>query len=102
MTGSSLNFLCISTFYKGVDFLKRCKAEGNNVYLLTKKKLENEDWPWDAIDEVFYIEEWNQNNITTGPDVITTYKNLARLYEKMGQKRLAEAIRVKLMKMEKK
>ena len=66
MTGSSLNFLCISTFYKGVDFLKRCKAEGNNVYLLTKKKLENEDWPWDAIDEVFYIEEWNQNNITKG------------------------------------
>jgi len=66
MTGTSLNFLCVSTFYKGVDFLKRCKAEGNNVYLLTRKKLEHEQWPWDAIDDVFYIEEWNQHDVTKG------------------------------------
>ena len=61
-----LNFLCISTFYKGVDFLKRCKAEGNKVYLLTKKQLEHENWPWDAIEDTFYIESWNQNDITKG------------------------------------
>lgn len=66
MAGASLNFLCISTFYKGVDFLKRCKAEGNNVYLLTKKKLENENWPWDSIDDVFYIENWNEKDIIKG------------------------------------
>lgn len=66
MTGISLNFLCVSTYYKGVDFLKRCKAEGNNVYLLTRKKLEHEDWPWDAIEDVFYIEEWNQLDVTKG------------------------------------
>lgn len=66
MAETALNFLCISTFFKGVDFLKRCKAEGNNVYLLTKKKLEHEDWPWDAIDEVFYIENWDQSDVTKG------------------------------------
>lgn len=66
MAGAPLNFLCISTFYKGVDFLKRCKTEGNNVYLLTKKKLEQENWPWDAIDEVFYIENWNEKDIIKG------------------------------------
>ena len=66
MAGAPLNFLCISTFYKGVDFLKRCKAEGNNVYLLTKKKLEHENWPWDAIDDVFYIENWNEKDIIKG------------------------------------
>ncbi|HEX9828298.1 MAG TPA: ATPase [Flavobacteriaceae bacterium] len=66
MTGPSLNFLCISTFYKGVDFLKRCKAEGNKVYLLTKKKLEHDNWPWESIDDVFYIENWNEKDIVKG------------------------------------
>jgi biotin carboxylase len=66
MASQPLNFLCISTFYKGVDFLKRCKAEGNKVYLLTKKKLEHENWPWDAIDDVFYIENWNEKDIIKG------------------------------------
>lgn len=61
-----LNFLCISTYFKGVDFLKSCKAEGNNVYLLTKKRLEHEKWPWESIDDVFYVEEWNQKDITKG------------------------------------
>ena len=66
MSDRQLNFLCISTYYKGQDFLKSCKAEGNNVYLLTRKKLEGENWPWEVIDDVFYIEEWNQNDVTKG------------------------------------
>lgn len=66
MAKKALNFLCISTYYKGVDFLKACKAEGNNVYLLTKKKLEHEAWPWDHIDEVFYIENWNEAHVSKG------------------------------------
>jgi hypothetical protein len=51
-----LNFLCVTFYYKGVDFIKSCKAEGNTVYLLTKKKLEHHAWPWESIDEVFYME----------------------------------------------
>ena len=66
MANTSLNFLCISTFYKGVDFLKRCKAEGNNVYLLTMKKLEHENWPFEALEDVFYIEQWNDRDIAKG------------------------------------
>jgi hypothetical protein len=66
MSQEPLNFLCITTYYKGNDFLKSCKKEGNNVYLLTKKKLENEDWAWDAIEDVFYIDEWNQQEVIKG------------------------------------
>jgi hypothetical protein len=66
MADRTLNFLCISTFFKGIDFLKSCKAEGNNVYLMTKKSLENEAWPWESIDDVFYIDKWNQNDVTKG------------------------------------
>lgn len=61
-----LNFLCVTTYHKGADFIKSCKAEGNNVYLLTKKKLEHEEWPWEAIDDVFYVENWNQSDVTKG------------------------------------
>jgi hypothetical protein len=66
MAERTLNFLCISTYFKGEDFLKSCKAEGNNVYLMTNKSLENEDWPWDSIEDVYYIEAWNQEDITKG------------------------------------
>jgi len=66
MSKQPLNFLCISTYFKGEDFLKSCKAEGNNVYLLTKKKYEHEPWPWESIDDVFYIEEWNQDDVSKG------------------------------------
>src|SRR5690606_27992488 len=63
---TSLNFLCISNYFKGVDFLKSCKNEGNKVYLLTKKKLENEPWPWEYIEDVFYIDDWHQEHVKKG------------------------------------
>jgi hypothetical protein len=66
MSKKPLNFLCISTYFKGEDFLKSCKAEGNNVYLLTKKKYEHEPWPWESIADVFYIEKWNQEDVSKG------------------------------------
>ena len=66
MPKRALNFLCISTYFKGVDFLKSCKEQGNNVFLLTKKSLEDKDWPWQSIDDVFYIEKWDQQDVTKG------------------------------------
>jgi len=30
------------------------------------KKLEHEAWPWEAIDDVFYIEKWNDNDVIKG------------------------------------
>ncbi len=50
-----LSFLCIATYFKGEAFLKACKALGNTVYLLTDKKLADQPWPHDAIDEIFYL-----------------------------------------------
>lgn len=64
-------FLCIASFYKGAAFLEGCKAAGNNVLLVTSKHLENEPWPWEAIDDVFYIEadkneDWNLDHLIGG------------------------------------
>lgn len=63
-----LTFLCISSYFKGEAFLKACKDAGNTVYLITSKKLENEAWPWESIDEVYYMHEdekkrWNLNDL---------------------------------------
>ena len=66
MKKDKLNILCISTYFKGVAFIKACKEDGNNVYLLTKKKLENEEWPWESIDETFYIDNWNTDHVISG------------------------------------
>ncbi|HNQ26945.1 MAG TPA: hypothetical protein PKL92_03405, partial [Aquaticitalea sp.] len=66
MSNKPLNFLCITTFFKGEAFLESCKAEGNNVYLLTKNELKDEAWPWNSIDDVYYIEEWNHDNVIKG------------------------------------
>ncbi|MCP9237055.1 acetyl-CoA carboxylase biotin carboxylase subunit family protein [Lewinella sp. JB7] len=51
-----MTFLCISCYFKGVPFLRACKAAGNTVYLLTVKKLEHDPWPREAIDEFFFLE----------------------------------------------
>ncbi|MCU0682716.1 MAG: ATP-grasp domain-containing protein [Polyangiaceae bacterium] len=48
-----LTFLCLSSYFKGNDFLRACKAEGCRVLLLTVDKLLGEAWPRDAIDEIF-------------------------------------------------
>jgi biotin carboxylase len=48
-----LTFLCLSSYFKGNDFLRACKAEGCRVLLLTVDKLLGEAWPRDAVDEIF-------------------------------------------------
>lgn len=52
-----LTILCISSYEKGQEFLRTCRAEGCRVLLMTTEKLRNADWPREAIDETFYIPE---------------------------------------------
>lgn len=71
MSNTSLGFLCVSRFFKGNDFLTANKAAGNRVYLLTSSKLKHEAWPWEAIEEVFYVDEdaqgnWNMEHVIKG------------------------------------
>jgi hypothetical protein len=67
---NSKTFLCISNYFKGSDFLIQLKKLGNKVYLVTSEKLRNEAWPFDYIDEVFYMEgqdvDWNLEHLLLG------------------------------------
>jgi biotin carboxylase len=52
-----LTILCVSSYEKGQEFIRTCKAIGCRVYLLTVEKLRNADWPHEVIDEMFFMPE---------------------------------------------
>lgn len=66
-----ITFLCVSSYFKGNDFLRGMKSTGATVYLLTSKKLEDKPWAREALDDIFYIEqgpnnEWNMEHVAGG------------------------------------
>ena len=50
-----LNIVCLATYFKGVDFIRECKAQGCHVVLITKEKMLNEDWPRDVLDDLIAV-----------------------------------------------
>ncbi len=79
-----LTFLCISTYFKGNEFLKSCKLAGNKVLLVTEKKLEHKPWVREFIDEIFYMEtpeneEFNLQNLVKGLAYLMQEKKIDRI-----------------------
>src|SRR5215204_4308964 len=50
-----LNIICLATYFKGVDFIRECKAHGCNVVLITKEKMLQEDWPRDSLNDLIAV-----------------------------------------------
>lgn len=72
-----MTILCISTYFKGVDFIKESKALGNRVLLLTDAKLKEKPWPKECIDEFFYLEQI-ENSFSTYDIIIQGLSGLFR------------------------
>ncbi len=70
MANTFSTFLCISNYFKGSDFLTYLKNQGNKVFLVTSEELQNKPWPWDHIDEVFYMPgkdlDWDLDTLLQG------------------------------------
>ena len=70
MKKNNKTYVCISNYFKGADFLINLKKSGNTVFLVTSEKLRNKPWPFDHIDEVFYMEgqdvDWNLEHLLLG------------------------------------
>ncbi|PYS50154.1 MAG: ATPase [Acidobacteria bacterium] len=47
-----LTFLCLASYFKGVEFLRECKRQGARVILVTKEKFLQEDWPRESLDDI--------------------------------------------------
>lgn len=60
-----VTILCLASYFKGTTFLTAAKAAGCRVALVTRDKLHNEPWPWDSIDDVFYMPQLSKQ-----PDII--------------------------------
>lgn len=63
--------VCISCYYKGYDFMDEMKKLGNKIILITSENIREKNWPWHAIDEVFYMPElkpsvWNLEHLIQG------------------------------------
>jgi biotin carboxylase len=52
-----LTILCVSSYEKGHEFIRTCKALGCRVLLLTVEKHRHAAWPFECIDEVFTMPE---------------------------------------------
>ncbi len=48
-----LTILCVSSYEKGQEFIRTCKAMGCLVLLLTVEKLRHADWPFECIRREF-------------------------------------------------
>ncbi|MDN3203419.1 ATP-grasp domain-containing protein [Algoriphagus sediminis] len=70
MNSNPSTFLCISNYFKGSDFLISLKEQGNKVFLVTSEQLKDKPWPFDHIDEVFYMPgqdlDWNLDTLLKG------------------------------------
>lgn len=70
---SATTILCLASYYKGISFMKAAKQAGARVLLLTRENLRTEPWPWDSIDEVFYMP-----SLVKQPDVVYAVSYLMR------------------------
>ena len=70
MAKTGKTFLCISNYFKGNAFLIALKEAGNTVFLITTEKLRESPWPFDKIDEVFYMPgqdlDWDMELLLVG------------------------------------
>ena len=63
--------VCISCYYKGYDFMDEMKKLGNKIILIASESTKEKDWPWHAIEKVYYMPEiepsvWNLDHLVQG------------------------------------
>lgn len=51
----SLNIMFISSTHKGDDMMRTMKAAGCRILVISEEERRNEPWPYDVIDEIFFM-----------------------------------------------
>ncbi|MES2747617.1 MAG: ATP-grasp domain-containing protein [Bacteroidota bacterium] len=74
------NYICVSNFFKGNDFMINMKKLGNRVYLITSEKLRDKPWAVDYIDEIFFMPgqdvDWNLDDLLHGVAGLMRHKKI--------------------------
>lgn len=72
--------LALGSYFKGAAFLQQCKELGCTVYLLTKEKFKDADWPRESIDEMFWMPETHkQPDLTYAVSYIMRTRKIDRI-----------------------
>lgn len=65
-----LTVLCLTSYFKGVEFIVECKRQGCRTLLVTALSLQNGDWPRASLDEIFYVPDddktWKLQDVLLG------------------------------------
>lgn len=70
---NQVTILCLASYFKGTTFLTAVKNTGARVLLVTREKLQDEAWPRDDIDDIFFMPQ-----LATQPDIIYAIAYLMR------------------------
>jgi biotin carboxylase len=72
-TNEPITFICLASEFKGEDFLRGAHEAGSHVILVTEEKHRDKAWPWEAINERFFMPDLSRYD-----DVIHGVSYLAR------------------------
>ncbi len=80
----NISILCIASFFKGEEFMRAAKRAGATVYLITSQKHQYKAWPWESIDDTFYMQDdgednWNMEHVVGGLAHIIRNRNIDRI-----------------------
>lgn len=80
MPTQPITFVCISSEFKGGDFLKALKNQGCRVFLVTEEKFKDAAWPREAIDEVYLMPDLSRHeDVLYGISYLARNNNLDRI-----------------------
>ncbi len=80
MSPQPKTFVCISSEFKGSDFLIALKNQGCRVFLITEEKFKDSDWPRDYLDEVYLMPDLSRHeDVLYGISYLARNNNLDRI-----------------------
>ncbi len=75
-----MTILCISSYEKGHDFIRACKARGWHVIFLTVESLAEAPWPRESIDEFFMMPDLlNRQHVINAVSYLARTHNIDRI-----------------------
>ncbi len=52
---TSVNVVCVASYFKGADFLRECAGQGARVELLTRERTRHEPWPRESLGGLHFL-----------------------------------------------
>lgn len=75
--------LCIASYFKGGAFLEEVKRQGWRVLLVTSEKSKTDAWPWDSLDDVFFVpgdrDRWNLSDLVKSVSYLARTEAIDRI-----------------------